>query len=156
MTFYPTDIYMPSISPTTSPTDQKTDESKINMIVTIAYVSIQVSVAIIVSIMGAIHVRRCMNEEKIHNLDIDVNSAGEDKSTTAKQASEIELQIETVDVNSALKQEATADDDKKDDKKEDKKDDIDAPKTLKKQKGFYELWARMVWKMRGVYGGLAV
>ena len=40
------------------------DQSEqLNQIVTILYVSIQISIAIFISIIGAIHVKRCKDEE---------------------------------------------------------------------------------------------
>ena len=35
----------------------------LNLIITITYASIQASIALLVSVMGAIHVRRCLNEQ---------------------------------------------------------------------------------------------
>ena len=37
----------------------------LNRIITISYASIQISVALFISVVGAVHVRRCRNEEKI-------------------------------------------------------------------------------------------
>eukprot|EP01084_Bolivina_argentea_P012570 23522_1 len=151
MTIYPT--FMPSVSPTNSPTAQKTDERKINIIVTISYISIQVLVAILVSVMGAIHVRRCMNEDNIHKLH--VIPASDNKTTTENTVNEIELQIEAVDKNSEIhsdKSEQTTNCNKL----EETQPSIDEANQAVKQKGFCELWVKTVWKMRGVYGGLGV
>ena len=40
------------------------EAKQLNQIVTILYISIQVSIAVIISIIGAIHVKRCKDEEK--------------------------------------------------------------------------------------------
>eukprot|EP01084_Bolivina_argentea_P258245 435298_1 len=140
MTDYPT--YIPTLFPTSSPTDQKTDERKINLIVTIAYVSIQLSVAIIVSIMGAFHVRRCINEERTKNVNINSGESGNIETKTVDEVAielkEYQLNADKTDVKSSGDEEKTND------------------ATKKKQKGFCELWLKTVWKMRGVYGGLAV
>ena len=40
------------------------EANEINRLVTISYVSIQISVALFISIIGAIHVKRCKDEEK--------------------------------------------------------------------------------------------
>ena len=35
----------------------------LNRVITIAYVSVQISIALLISIIGAIHVRQCKNEQ---------------------------------------------------------------------------------------------
>ena len=37
---------------------------ELNRVITIAYASIQISIALLMSIIGAVHVRRCKNEQK--------------------------------------------------------------------------------------------
>ena len=50
-------------------------DEQLNRIVTILYVSIQITVALFISIVGAVHVKRCKDEEKIQtHTDIAINS----------------------------------------------------------------------------------
>ena len=37
---------------------------ELNRIITISYVSIQISIALLISVIGAVHVKRCKNEQK--------------------------------------------------------------------------------------------
>ena len=40
------------------------ETTQLNRVVTISYITIQVSIAIVISIIGAIHVKRCKDEEE--------------------------------------------------------------------------------------------
>eukprot|EP01083_Nonionella_stella_P126419 382626_1 len=103
----------------------------LNKVLTIIYVSIQVSVALFVSIFGAIHVRRSIQahtpkEAKPKTASDDTD---EQKDAETNPSSDTDTKI-TVDI-------------------EEKIDNI-------KNKGFCELWVKIVWKMRSVYSSLAV
>eukprot|EP01083_Nonionella_stella_P026331 72414_1 len=100
--------------------------SDINETVALCYTVIQVTLAFLISIIGAVHVRRCINEER---KQIELNTA-------------VELNKSEEDVGDRKADDATNKNDK--------------PVDESKQKTFFELWARTIWKMRSVYGGLAV
>eukprot|EP01083_Nonionella_stella_P090537 252902_1 len=90
-----------------------------NRILAYSYIGIQLTVAIAVSIIGAVHVRRCSQEAIVKQIQTN---------------QQIELSAEK-DAN----------------RNNGKTDNIQ-----KKNKTFCEMWVKTVWKMRGVYAGLAV
>ncbi len=49
--------------------------SKLNMntIIAICYIALQTSMAIFISIVGAVHVRRCLNEAKNKQFEMEKN-----------------------------------------------------------------------------------
>eukprot|EP01083_Nonionella_stella_P090536 252901_1 len=105
-----------------------------NKIIGISYIIIQVTLALFISIVGAVHVRRCINEQK---QQIELNTAVElNEKKTDKEAGD-------------NKSDNTSD-------KEDVTGTITEDSHETKQTGFIGLWARTIWKMRSVYSGLAV
>eukprot|EP01083_Nonionella_stella_P095985 269614_1 len=104
------------------------DTRNFNTILTISYVSIQSTIAIIMSIVGAIHVRRWLSS----------NSVQSSPQITAPNTVRV--------VN---------DDTKKDNNTIDSMMDTQSGSTFC-TKEFGKLWVKTVWKLRGVYSGLAV
>eukprot|EP01084_Bolivina_argentea_P285282 489181_1 len=128
-------------------------ETRTNNIIAITYGCIQLTIAIIVSIIGAIHVRQCKQEEKQHQRI--------DKTITQSALSINDIETKSVQHNAGHIQSS-------DEEKETKQSTDNtvtntvtntAPQTQKKkkrEKGFCELWIKTVWKMRGIYSGLSV
>eukprot|EP01083_Nonionella_stella_P314412 1132530_1 len=97
----------------------------VNRIVATSYIVIQVIIALFISIVGAIHVRRYIHEER---QQIGLSTAVELNKTNTESG----------------------------DNRTDNEEDVTDNKNNTKQKGFFQLWAKTIWKMRSVYGGLAV
>eukprot|EP01083_Nonionella_stella_P166299 555701_1 len=97
----------------------------VNRIVATSYIVIQVIIALFISIVGAIHVRRYIHEER---QQIGLSTAVELNKTNTETG----------------------------DNRTDNEEDVTDNKNNTKQKGFFQLWAKTIWKMRSVYGGLAV
>eukprot|EP01083_Nonionella_stella_P090538 252904_1 len=102
----------------------------LNQILTVVYVTIQVGIASFVSVIGALHVRRSMQK------------AGSTPPNTAKPA----------DDHDELDQKGTGTDPSANGQTNITMSHGDATT----QKGFCELWIKIVWKMRSVYSCLAV
>eukprot|EP01084_Bolivina_argentea_P109379 195510_1 len=120
--------------------------ASLSIILTIAYITIQVSIAISLSIIGAIHVKRCINNEKLNPSE----SSNENQINT-----ELEIKEDTGHERVILLPESNGDETKEDYKAKDKTKIYE--NTDKSQVShFCILWGKTVWKMRGVYSGLAV
>eukprot|EP01084_Bolivina_argentea_P151128 263820_1 len=103
-----------------------------NTSIIIAYITIQVTIAFFVSIVGAIHVKRCLNEPKTDITKSNDVTQSDEKSNINEE--EIKLyESTTIDIAA-------------------KSDNYSS----KKKKGFVKQWIKTVWKLRGVYGALAV
>eukprot|EP01083_Nonionella_stella_P095986 269616_1 len=113
--------------------DAVIDTGNFNTILTISYVSIQSSIAIVLSIVGAIHVRRWCSSNSMQSR----------------------RQIPAPNTASAVRVRVDNDDTKKDDNAIDSVMDIQSDSTFC-TKEFARLWVKTVWKLRGVYSGLAV
>eukprot|EP01083_Nonionella_stella_P147989 467791_1 len=103
-----------------------------NKVLTIIYVSTQVTIALFVSVFGAVHVRRAIQEHistEPSKMRITPDDIDEQKDAGDNPSSDADTNI-TMDI-------------------EDKTNNM-------KQKGFCELWVKIVWKMRSVYSSLAV
>eukprot|EP01084_Bolivina_argentea_P016858 31495_1 len=131
-----------------------------NTVVPVSYATIQLTIAIIVSIYGAIFVRKCrmQSQNSLGKKENEKNDAGritsiEMQSTEIKQSAADEEEgkkeneknnagrTTSIEIQSKIKQPAA---------------DEEVSKIEKKQKSFCEEWLRTIWKMRGVYSGLAV
>eukprot|EP01083_Nonionella_stella_P263811 895714_1 len=116
----------------------------------IIYIVIQSTLALVVSVVGAIHVRRCIQEEKQHvESTVQLNEAnpyqkaGDSNQKDTADPDHQSLSI-TRDNNQKDMTEITIK--RGDNIQKDKDDDT----------GFIELWAKTIWKMRSVYSALAV
>eukprot|EP01083_Nonionella_stella_P086727 241106_1 len=106
----------------------------LNKVLAIVYVSIQVTIALFVSVLGAVHVRRSIQAHTPTKSSTTKASPGADEQKEAAENPPLDLADNinkiTIDI-------------------EDETDNIN-------QKGFCELWVKIVWKMRSVYSSLAV
>eukprot|EP01084_Bolivina_argentea_P197291 338122_1 len=102
--------------------------ANINNVIIGTYIAIQVVIAIFVSIVGAIHVKRCLNESN------QIGIPSDDKTNERQPAKDQKNQPNAIHIDIESKTESTK----------------------HQQKGCCKLWIDTVWKMRGVYGGLAV
>eukprot|EP01083_Nonionella_stella_P074232 201298_1 len=138
----------------------------VTKIITISYIVIQVTVAWFISIIGAIHVKRCIDGEtqqielkssvELNERQAEVDSTeGNIKSadSTTPKTSPKPNALNTVLQSNQNKAKKEAGDPESDDNKEDATLD---QKDKTKTKTFSQLWARTIWKMRSVYGGLVV
>eukprot|EP01084_Bolivina_argentea_P262723 444410_1 len=118
--------------------------TNINTIIAISYIVIQASIAIFVSIVGAVHVKRCMNESPTKSYKSTVNNAlDSDNLTIAISSNELnEQKAKTPHVIPVVEDDLAV--------------EIKEKNNKQNKKGFCELWIRTVWKLKSVYGGLAV
>eukprot|EP01083_Nonionella_stella_P017990 50333_1 len=111
----------------------------LNGVVATIYISVQLSVALFVSIIGAYHVRRCLNQPKEHtNVQIEVSiQLNEDNNEPKERHHSTETAISKTTPT---------------------QNDVHESKehTDMKRHSFCKLWFKTVYKMRGVYGALAV
>eukprot|EP01084_Bolivina_argentea_P292018 501941_1 len=119
--------------------------TNINTKITVAYVVIQVTIAVFVSIVGAVHVKRCINESKSNTEEsIKLSEGGCGGAADRNKSDDIQLnKSDDIQLNKSRNEETTI--------------SIEynvSPK--KKQESFCELWAKTVWKMKGVYSSLVV
>ena len=114
------------------------------------YVSIQVSITLIVSVIGAKFVKNEFKRQsdKMKKMQIQINIQ---QQTSDEKDEEIQ-QASNDDSNEATKNDGIEDEKTMDEKKEDQMDKF---KKLSKI-GFCKLYFNTVWKLRSVYGSLAV
>eukprot|EP01083_Nonionella_stella_P128844 390547_1 len=106
----------------------------------IIYIVIQSTLALVVSVVGAIHVRRCIQEDNQHiESTVQSNEASNQKDTADQEHQTLSI---------------TPDSNQKNMIDEETRGNIQ--KAMDDDTGFLELWAKTIWKMRSVYSALAV
>eukprot|EP01083_Nonionella_stella_P270703 916819_1 len=136
----------------------------LNKIVTIAYISIQVTIALFVSVFGAVYVRRSIaaRAKSFKEARIQANTKLDDDQKDPSHNPSFDKQIRKE--CPSTKTDPDDNDERKDAGNNPPSDadttiamDIEEKTAVDvKQKGFCEIWVRVVWKMRSVYSSLAV
>eukprot|EP01084_Bolivina_argentea_P151127 263818_1 len=123
--------------------------TNLNAVISTAYIAIQASIIIVVSIIGAIHVRRCILESNSnadsHKYDISSNFENVQSTSSINLTNDATL-VEEKQVDIEDPKLATDIEDSQ------LPTDIDS----KNVKNICKLWCQTVWKMRGIYSGFAV
>eukprot|EP01084_Bolivina_argentea_P109377 195507_1 len=117
--------------------------AKLNTIIAICYIALQTSMAIFISIIGAVHVRRCLKEEKNKQCkmekNIELNTISKDTESKDAESNNTALETEKIE-----------------NKQEDNPSTLDTNNDIEKHDGCLKLWMKTVWKLRGVYSSFLV
>eukprot|EP01084_Bolivina_argentea_P068341 124401_1 len=112
--------------------------AKLNTIIAICYIALQASMAIFISIIGAVHVRRCLKEEKNKQRkmekNIELNTISKDVESKDAESNDNVLE--------KLKE-------KIENKQEENSSALDNNNDIEKHDGCLKLWMKTVWKLRG-------
>eukprot|EP01083_Nonionella_stella_P305933 1069290_1 len=145
----------------------------VNKLVTICYVSMQVAIALYVSVIGAVHVRRCMAQREASTRTTSDHICTEPLPNDDQKETGNSAPVDQDTGKIEKETEATEPSKSKsitDDEVEQNESGNNAPSVatttiavnIQKdteditQKGFVTLWLKIIWKMRSVYSSLAV